>query len=296
MHTKFDACRIFMSAIAIIVLTSCFVNADDIDPRGVYFHSYTGPFSAIEWVDFRQRDGVDRYQFSDIRGLAPYEGEIDGDGVITWDDTGSTSGSGLFSTNDDATMTLNYFGGVYQSTLTRAPGTDADFITQIDSRTAGNLAIAGQWELSIQELDASTGALVAESVTNATVGVSGALLQLTYDDGSFFQGVFEEADHAGFRVVLPGLGLPDQFASFDGSETNLELNLLGDLRFDGAQDAFTATFLTQTRNDPGQQQQFVHVINAVRSVPEPASSLMLLAMVPLLVSSSRRQRASMSTM
>lgn len=266
-------------------LTHC--HGDGIDPRGVYFHSYTGPFSAIEWVDFRAESGQDRYQFSDIRGIAPYQGVIDNTGLITWDNTGSTSGTGQFSDQDNATMTLNYFGGIYNSTLRRAPGTDADFLTQIDSRTGGNLSIAGQWNLAIQDLDASTGQVLGQSSTTAMATVTGDLLRLTFDDGTYYQGVFEEADHAGFRVVLPSSGLPSGFGSFTGSETSLGLNLLGDFRLTSS-DAFSATFLTQTRTQPGQQQQFVQVISASRAVPEPGGLMMLT--LPVLFAIGRRSR------
>ena len=256
--------------------------ADTVDPRGVFYHSYTGPFSAIEWIDFRSIDGPNRYQFSDIRGLAPYRGVID-EGQITWDSTGISSGTGMFSDQDNATMTLEYFGDTYNSTLRRAPGTDADFITQIDSRINGNTGMAGQWDLSIRELDPATGDLVNESMTFATIDVFGDVMRMTYEDGTYFQGVFEDPDHAGFRVVLPPSGLTDEFASFEGSETSLALNLLGDFRFSADTDTFAATFPTQTRNAPGQQQQTVFSITAARAVPEPSGVLLAIAGFSLVI-------------
>lgn len=257
-----------------------------IDPRGIFFHSYTGPSAAIEWIDFRALEGDRRYQFSDIRGLAPYLGEIDTEGNITWDNTGSTSGTGLFSDQDNATMTLQYFGGTYHSTLRRAPGTDADFITQIESRAQGNTSYEGSWDLSISELDAASGALISKSSMTASISVIGDLVRLEYDDGSYYQGVFETEDHAGFRVVLPAGGLEDQFASFEGSETSLAINLLGDLRFDGT-DAFNATFLTQTRRPPGRQDPFVYTITGTRAVPAPGG-LALFTVCGLVVGRRRR--------
>ncbi len=261
-------------------------DAGVIDPRGVYFHSYTGPFSAIEWIDIRALDGEDRYQFSDIRGIAPYQGEILGGGQITWDTTALQSGAGVFSSQDDATMTLQYQGGTYHSTLRRAPGTDAGFITQIDSRVNGASSVNGQWNIEIQELNAQTGEVVGTQMTTAGTTVDGDLLMLTYADGTSFQGVFEESDHAGFRVVLPGGGLGGEFGSFAGSESSLTMNLLGDFRMTGA-DAFSATFLTQTRRQPGAQEQFVHVITASR-VPAPGVSAVLGGFA--LLAGSRRRR------
>jgi hypothetical protein len=243
------------------------VSGQMIDPRGVFFHSYTGPASGLEWIDIRKIDGPDRYQFSDIRGIAPYRGEIV-DGNIDWDNTGTSSGIGTFSTQDDATMTLMYFGGSYQSTLRRAPGTDADFTTQIDSPTMGSGIANGQWNLVVSDLDPSTGLVLNELHTTATTVVDDELLRLTLEDESYFQGVFEEPMRVGFRVVVPSGNLPAQFASFPGSETSLTRNLLGDLRFET--NSFSATFLTQTRTAPGSQRQFVQVLTGTRVVPEPS--------------------------
>lgn len=246
--------------------------AGTIRPQGVFFHSYTGPFSAVEWVHIWEIDGADRYRFSDIRGLAPYDGQILASGQITWDSTGSQSGSGQFSTQNDATMTLVYQGGQYQSTMRRAPGTDADFITRIDSREAGDARVNGRWDLTVTELDAMTGTVIGSTEIGATALVSGDVLRLTCDDGTYYQGVFEETDHAGFRVVLPGTFV-DEFNTFEGSETSLSMNLMGDFRLTG-ENTFEATFLTQTRRSPGQQDQFVHVVTATRAVPAPGVAAM----------------------
>lgn len=254
----------------LLALGSPALGGATIDPRGVFFHSYTGPFSAVEWIDFRAMDGENRYQFSDIRGLAPYRGTISPAGQITWDTTSNSSGTGQFSDQDHATMTLQYFGGTYQSTMHRAPGTDAQFITQIESRTAGDTQYAGDWELTITELDARNGQEIGVRSIGATIAVTDDLVRMTYDDGAYYQGVFETDAHAGFRVVLPAGGLAGEFASFEGSETSLTQNLLGDLRFDDA-DHFSATFLTQTRAQPGRQDQFVYVISGSRAVPAPGT-------------------------
>ncbi|MEM7456983.1 MAG: hypothetical protein AAF456_21745 [Planctomycetota bacterium] len=262
-------------------------SADDIDPRGVFYHSYTGPFSAVEWVHIRSKPGIDRYEFSDIRALAPYYGSISNAGSIVWDNTGNTSGTGTFTSADNATMTLNYFGGIYDSTLTRAPGTDADFVTQIESRTAGNVAYNGRWDLVIDDLDPVTGALISSRTTSAEIAVLFDLVRITYDDGTFYQGVFEEADRAGFRVVLPDSGLPAGFSSFTGSETSLQLDLLGSLHFESNR-SFAASWLTQTRNAPGQH---LHTIQRVRAsrIPEPVAASVLAGLS--LVLGGRRKKA-----
>jgi hypothetical protein len=274
-----------LAAAGLVALASTSAHAGDIDPRGVFFHSYTGPFSAVEWVHFRQLPGENRYQFSDIRGIAPYNGQILSNGQITWDDTVNTSGTGQFTSQNDATMTLRYGNGTYHSNLRRAPGTDANFLTQIESRTDGNAAINGSWDLTITELDAANGDVIGVSTLTAEAQVTGDLLRLTYDDGTFFQGVFEDPDHAGFRVVLPS-GVTPAFDSFPGSATSLAMNLLGDFRLLD-EDTISAVFLTQTRRPPGSQDQFVYAISGTRSVPAPGAAC--LGAVYLLTGSRRRR-------
>ena len=278
--------HVLIGLAALPMLASTTTAGETIDPRGVFFHSYTGPFSAVEWIDIRAIDGENRYQFSDIRGLAPYQGQISPNGQITWDNTGNSSGTGQYSDQDNATMTLNYFGGTYQSTMRRAPGTDADFITQIESRESGNTSLAGDWDLTINQLDPTTGDLILSSTMSGSISVTDDIMRLSYDDGTYFQGVFESENHAGFRVVLPVGNLPDQFASFEDSETSLTQNLLGDLRFDGV-DGFSATFLTQTRRAPGAQQQFVYTVSGTRAVPTPSG--LGIAGLGLLAASRRRR-------
>ncbi|MBO6513268.1 MAG: hypothetical protein JJ974_04810 [Phycisphaerales bacterium] len=276
-----------IGALAVASIGSISSAGNSIDPRGVFFHSYTGPFSGIEWIDIRATGGENRYQFSDIRGLVPYQGSILPDGQITWDTTSNTGGSGAFTDSDNASQTLRYNGQNFPSTLRRAPGTDADFITQIQTRESGNTALSGNWDLTVQQLNASTGDLVSASTLSGSISVTDDIIRLEYDDGTYYQGVFESENHAGFRVVVPDGNLPDQFASFEGSETSLNQNLLGDLRFDGL-DAFNATFLTQTRRPPGAQQQFVYTVTGTRVVPAPSGLLISLSFAVLAVPRRRR--------
>ena len=198
-----------------VLSTSIAAGGEPIRPQGVYFHSYTGPFSGLEWIHIWEIDGADRYRFSDMRGIAPYDGEILPDGRITWDTTPISSGAGMFTSPNEATQTLIYQGGVYPSTLRRAPGTDSDFLTRIGSRTDGDASIEGRWDLTITELDAATGDVLTSTTIGASTSVDGDLLSLIYDDGRSFTGVFEDADHAGFRVLAAD-GALGEFARVDG--------------------------------------------------------------------------------
>ncbi len=260
---------VIVSALAVVLCPPAARAGVQIDPRGVFFHSYSGPSSATEWVHIWGIDGDRRYEFSDVRGLVPYRGSIDQAGVIAWDTTATTGGGGQFLNQNRASQTLVYRGDDYASELWRAPGTDSEFITRIQSREDGDASLEGEWRVEIDSLDPRTGALLGSRTEDYAVTVVGDLVRLTSSDGTYFQGVFETAGHAGFRVVLPG---PAQarFRSFEGSETNSGLNVMADLRRTGA-DSFEAVFLLQTRNAPGPlQDQFVERYTAVR-VPAPGS-------------------------
>jgi hypothetical protein len=270
--------------LSVVGVPAADVQADLIDPRGVFFHRYTGPFSAIEWIHIWDIEGEHRYRFSDIRGIAPYDGVISPQGTINWDSMPDQSGSGSFITQDHATQTLIYQNGTYQSTLRRAPGTDASFITRIDSREQGAAIASGSWNLTIDTLDAETGALLGTLHTSALTVVNGELFRLEQADGTFYQGVFETGIAAGFRVVAPR-GITPEFDSFDGSATSWTSNLLGDFRMLG-DDAFSATMLLQSRRQPGQQTQTVYRLTGSR-VPAPGGATMVLA---LGLAATRRQR------
>lgn len=260
---------------ALLSLATVPASGGTINPEGVFFHRYTGPFAAVEWIHIWDSEGESRYRFSDIRGIAPYDGQITSDGTITWDTLPSQSGFGQFTTQDHATQTLLYQGGTYASTLQRAPGTDASFITRIDSREDGASIANGSWNVLIETLDAETGAVLASEQTLVTTVVTGDLLRLEQSDGTFYQGVFETGTTAGFRVVAPR-GVTPEFDSFNGSETSWNQNLLGDFRMLG-DDAFGATMLLQTRRAPGQQVQSVYRLSGSR-VPAPGGLGVVLAL------------------
>lgn len=276
---------VVLSVVALAVTVPAFAG-DDIDPRGVYFHSYSGPSNATEWIHIWDIEGDRRYEFSDIRGLVPYRGTITTDGAITWDTVGNISGSGTFLGQNRASQTLVFNGSDFQSELWRAPGTDAEFITQIDSREQGDTSLSGEWSVLIEALDPQSGDVLSSRTELFDVLVTDDLVRLTSETGDAVQGVFETERHAGFRVVVPN-GLAERFRSFAGSETNTNRNILGDLRYDGA-DAFSATMLLQTRAGPGpNQRQFVERYTATR-VPTPGGGVVLACG---LLAVARRRRA-----
>jgi len=255
-------------ACGVLCSSSAFGGVGEIDPRGVFFHTFTGPSSGTEWIHIWDIEGERRYRFSDTRGVAPYDGVILPNGQITWDTLPTQSGSGMFTSQDNASQSLVFNGGTFPSTLQRAPGTDATFITRIDSREDGDSSAAGRWGVEIETLDASTGELIESEQTFVTTIVDGDLLRIELDDGTFYQGVFETGTTAGFRVIAPN-ALAPEFESFVGSETSWSQNLLGDFRMTG-DDTFSATMLLHTRRRPAIQNQTVYRFTGSR-VPTPGA-------------------------
>ncbi|MEM1329903.1 MAG: hypothetical protein AAGG07_05010 [Planctomycetota bacterium] len=266
--------RALVSGTVMFSLGAFYAEAQDLDPRGVFFHSYEGSgFGGLEWITIVDQPGDRRYEFNDIRSITPFSGSISESGVINWD-TGPVSGSGRFSDADTAFFQARFGSAPFTSRLWRAPRTTSDFITELESREIGRSSLAGEYRVTIEDLDPQTGELLATRTDTFTVDVIGDTIRLTEGDGDYVQGVFESEDSAGFRVVQPQALLP-RYESFDGSETNRLLNLMGDLRFDG-EDAFTATMLLQTLNSPGSQTQYVEHYTAVR-VPAPGAVALVCA-------------------
>ena len=221
-----------------------------IDPRGVYFHRYSGPFSGSELVQIVDQPGDRRYEFSDLRGAVPYRGEVGEDGLTAWDTTPTTSGSGAFAGPDRATFTLGFNGQSFSSDIWRAPFTGADFITSIESREPGDTSLAGTWRVTVQSVDMQSGAITGETTDTVDVSVTGDLMRLTLGaTGVYYQGVFESAGRVGFRVQRRA-SVPEGFATYDGSAFSENFNLLGDLRLTGT-DSFEAVLLTEQRGNGG---------------------------------------------
>ncbi len=256
-----------------------------IDPRGVFLHNYSGPFSGWEWIQIVDQPGDRRYEFSDLRGAVPYRGSIADDGTTIWDTTGTTGGSGVFANEHRATFDLVFGASTFTSDIWRAPFTDADFITSIESREAGDTALAGSWDVTVQTVDPRTGGVTTANTDTLGVEVSDDLMRLTVgSSGVSYQGVFESPGRVGFRVQRRG-NVPDAFKTYDGSAYSVNANLLGDLRVTGA-DSFEAVLLTENRGNGGNLNPEQIRLLATR-VPAPGGPALVAAGVLL---AARRRR------
>ncbi|GAB5495585.1 MAG: hypothetical protein Phyf2KO_06650 [Phycisphaerales bacterium] len=266
----------------VLPLVALSASAQDIDPRGVFFHDFNSTsFVGKEWIHIWDAPGDRRFQFSDIQGVAPFTGTITTDGTTTWD-TG-LSGTGSFTDQDNASFDLVFSGINFESRIRRVPGTTPDFITRIDSAVSGSQSREGQWLVTIEDYDPITGAPIGTRSELFDLSVNDEFLTLTDESGDHMTGVFETEDSAGFRVVTNTQN--PTFRSYEGTSTSLGLNVFADFRFTD-EDAFEATFLYQTRNTAGLQTQTMERMTAVR-VPAPAGGFVLLGTV---VGVTRRRR------
>lgn len=266
----------------VLPLVALTASAQDIDPRGVFFHDFnSATFIGKEWVHIWDATGDRRFQFSDIQGAAPFSGTITTDGATTWD-TG-LSGSGSFTDQDNASFDLVFGGTDFSSRIRRVPGTTPEFLTRIDSAVSGDASREGQWLVTIEDFDPITGAPLGTRSELFDLAVDGEVLSLTDENGDHMSGLFETDDSAGFRIVTNTQS--PTFRSYEGTSTSLRLNMLADLRFT-SEHTFVATFLYQSRNTPGLQTQTMEKMTAVR-VPAPATGIVMLFCAP---GATRRRR------
>lgn len=266
----------------VLPLVALTASAQDIDPRGVFFHDFnSATFIGKEWVHIWDAPGDRRFQFSDIQGAAPFSGTITTDGTTTWD-TG-LSGSGSFQDQDNASFDLVFAGTDFSSRIRRVPGTTPDFITRIDSAVSGDESREGQWLVTIEDYDPITGSPLGTRNELFGLTVDNEVLRLSDENGDHVSGIFETSDSAGFRIVTNTQN--STYRSYEGTSTTLPLNVLADLRFT-SETTFEATFLYQTRNTPGLQTQTMERMTAVR-VPSPATGVALLGLAS---AATRRRR------
>lgn len=197
-----------------------------IDPRGVFFHAWTGSTAGTEWALLLPADGERRYAFADTRSKGVIV-TIDLDGRWTVEASEHDSaGGGIFVDKDRALIDWRAWGMRFNGTLQRAAFTSPDFPLVLESPEAGNPLLAGAWQSRSQQIGPLSGAVIEEREETVTVRVEGETLRLTDAAGRFYQGVFETPSLVGFRVIDNPPRSP-LFRTFPGSATNREQDLLG---------------------------------------------------------------------
>ncbi len=242
------------------------VAAQSVNPRGLYFHTFTGAATGSEWATWGQTLTPGRYEFSDLRNGGTYRGTFAPSNSFVFD---GGVGAGSFSSANDATIHFNFGGGVvFDSVLKRAPYTDDRFPVFYSTPVTGDTGLTGAWFAEIRNVNPRTGA--TESVIGSAVEVlvSGNTIRLTREGGTFYQGVWFSGEQAGFRVIdrfTPAAA----YRTFPGSATSVPLNTVGDLRVTGANSMTFAVF-HETLGALGSQVQTMQYMELTR-VPAPWS-------------------------
>lgn len=238
-----------------------------IDPRGIYFNAFTGPFSGTEWFQTIPIAGTDRYRVADIFG-GGFNATITPAGVVTLD---GGVGGGSFLSADAYTIRPNLSGSVFTFANVRVPGTTPDFPLELSSPVVGNGLLGGVYRTLTTSIDPRSGASLGGGFEDNTIAVSGATFRITDPGGLFFQGVFESPTLAAFRVVAPTPS-DARFRSFSGSSINFTQNMLGSVRVTSV-NTFEAVFLLQSRTPLGSQTQAVFTMSSTRINPLPMGDL-----------------------
>jgi hypothetical protein len=225
-------------------------------PGGIYLNEFSGGFSGSEWFEVVSLGAPGQYSLTDIFG-GGFSGTIGSDGTITLD---QNVGSGAFSGPDAFEIQPNLGGSQFTFSCTRAPFTTPDFQLRATTPVTGDAALAGTFSSTTSFHDPATGAEQSSGTEVVVLTIEQGNLRITDPQGLYFQGPFAAADRAVFRVSD---GADGDFATFPGSEENVGQDLLGEVTFTGT-DAFTGTFLLQSRAQLGQQQQAVVRFEATR--------------------------------
>ena len=238
-----------------------------INPNGIFFNRFSGPFNGTEWFQTFPIGGSNRFRLADIFG-GGFNATIDGAGNIVLD---NGAGLGQFFNADEYDITPNINGSVFLFDCNRAPLTTADFPLQLDSARPANPLLAGRWINQRERIDPETGVVtpITTEIINASVGSTS--LRLSDPNGGFFQGIFENGNTVVLRLVVPEPA-DARFASIAGTSLNLQQNVLGVIRFTSI-NSLEAVFLLQTRQPLGSQTQNMFHYQATREFPLQAGDI-----------------------
>ena len=239
----------FISTLLLAVGNHSYATEKTIEPNGMFFNRFSGGFSGTEWFQTFYVPETQQYHMADIFG-GGFLGVISADGKVILE---QELGKGEFSDSDHYIVKPTLGGTLFTFVCNRAPYTDKDFILKLDKPHAANAKLSGQWRATIEVINPETGAASDKKTQDITVKSSGTTLRITDPQGQFMQGVFARHDTVAFRKIVPE---PTKvgFASFEGSDVNVEQNVLGQIEFTG-NNKFSGIFLMQTRTPLGSQEQ-----------------------------------------
>lgn len=254
--------KIILSCVVLAALSVSAV-AQNIEPGGIYFNRFTGPFNGTEYFEVTQVNG-NTFNTRDIYG-GGWTGTISPDGVVT---IAGFPNDGMFSSPDDFVIFPVFAGGTFTFDSSRVPTTGTNFPLRLQSPRPAESMLAGQWVNTLRSINPETGQSSAPATEVINISVSGNTVRITDPGGLFFQGVFENGRNAAFRVVNnPFFGTASPgYRTFPGSSTNIGQDLLGEMNMISINE-FRASFLLQSRQQLGNQTQSLFEFSAVRSQP-----------------------------
>lgn len=228
----------------------------DVDPRGVYYHTFTGSFSGSEWSTIFEKPGENRYEFDDIANGLPFDCEILPDGTWTFDSSG---GTGSFIDPDNAAFDIFVSGFSFQSQIRRVPYTTPKFPVVFHDASPGDSGLTDSWSGTLSTIDPETGGLIAVTTEQVEIIVEDDVLRLTRGNGVYYAGPFEDVDHVAIRA-LRFISSNPNFVSFPGSVSSEFRNVLGELRV-VTDERIEGVLLLQTNNAvPNQTQELIRVV------------------------------------
>jgi len=239
----------------VAAVIGCASVMSEVDPRGVYFHQFTGSFAGSEWSTIFEKPGDNKYEFDDIADGLPFDATILPDGTWAFDSNG---GSGSYSDPDNAAFTISVGGFSFQSQIKRVPFTTPDFPVLFYDAVPGDTSLSGTWSGTLSVIEPLTGSQVDTTNEDVEIEVAGDVLRMTRATGTFYSGPFEEADHVAIRSVHFNTR-DSNFHSFPGSDTNDFRNVLGELHIT-SDESIEGVLLIQTNTPvPNQTQELIRV-------------------------------------
>jgi len=235
-----------------------------IDPRGMYFMQNTQggvPTSFTEWFTVVSLPGPNQYALRDFFGYG-WNGTITPDGSITID--GGYPGS--FSTPDDFSTQVGAGPG-YLYECNRCVDTTVGFpVLFPGTPVLGDTTLDGEFDTVVEVINPATGVVTNTISRVVTAQVTGTELRLTQDNGKFYEGLFDDDSHVSIRVIENAVtGWLPTYASYAQTTTNLTLDVVGEVTFDGPNN-FTAILCRQTRDSIGFQSQSLHRLSGTRII------------------------------
>jgi|GEM_PF-2088961 len=243
-----------------ILFANCTMAQEAIDPRGLYFNRFSGGFSGAEYFQVIPAAIPGSYIMTDLFG-GGFTAMVDNQGQI---ELANGVGAGQFDDLDNFTINPNIGGTAFTFVNNRVPMTTPEFLLELNDAMNNGSPLNGDWVNRFGTINPETGQADVLSEEIISLVVDGNTVRITDPAGNFVQGVFEQADRAIFREIIPNpVG---RFASIPGSDSTFISDLVGTLEFENLNE-YRLIFALQSRAPLGQQTQTLFQFQGARQSP-----------------------------